>query len=62
MDTKHKFTIVVEYHSDPTKMIDDHDSESIYLTEINERRFTDIFEAIKFLSNCKNPITNVEDM
>ena len=62
MDTKHKFTIVVEYHSDPTKMIDDHDSEPVYLTEINDRRFNDVFEAIKFLSECTSPITIVEDL
>ena len=62
MDTKDDVTIVVEYHSDPTKMIDDHDSEPVYLTEINNRRFTDMFEAIKFLSECKGPITSVEDL
>ncbi len=62
METKNTFTIVVEYYSDPTKMIDDHESEPIYLTEINERLFDDIFEAIKFLSVCINPITNVEDL
>lgn len=62
MDDKNKFAIVVEYYGDPTKMIDDHDSEPVYLTEINDRRFNDIFEAIKFLSECINPITNIEDL
>ena len=62
MDTKNKFTIVVEYHSDPTKMIDDHDSKPVYLTEINDRRFNDVFEAIKFLSECTQPITNIDDL
>jgi len=62
METGNKFTIVVEYHSDPTKMIDDHDSEPVYLTEINDRRFKDVFEAIKFLSDCTTPITTIEDL
>ena len=63
MDSKEDVVaIIVEYYSDPTKMIDDHDSEPMYLTEINNRRFTDIFEAIKFLTVCKNPITTIEDL
>ena len=62
MDTKNKFTIVVEYYGDPTKMIDDHDSEPIYLTEINQRRFENVFEAIKFLSECNSPITVVDEL
>jgi len=57
-----KEAIVVEYYSDPTKMIDDHDSESIYLIEINERRFKNNFDAIKFLNQCIDPITKVEDI
>jgi len=56
------YTIVIKYNSDPTKMIDDHDSENIYLTEINSRRFDDIYEAIKFLSDCNSPITTIEDI
>lgn len=56
------YTIVIEYNSDPTKMIDDHESDNIYLTEINNRRFNDIYEAIKFLSDCVSPITTVEDI
>ena len=43
-------------------MIDDHDSEPVYLTEINERRFSDVFEAIKFLSQCNSPITTVNQL
>lgn len=62
METDKPDVIVVEYYGDPTKMIDDHDSEPVHLIEINERRFTDIFEAVKFLSDCKNPITCVEDI
>ncbi len=62
MDTKDNVTIVVEYYGDPTKMIDDHDAEPLYLTEINERRFVNVFEAIKFLSECNSPITTVEDI
>ena len=62
METKNDFTIIVEYNSDPTKMIDDHDSEPVYLTEINERRFSDVFEAIKFLSQCNSPITTVDQL
>jgi len=59
---KKKVAVVVEYHSDPTKMIDDHDSEDIYLTQINERRFDSIFEAIHFLSDCRSPITSIIDL
>lgn len=62
MEAKPYNAIVVEYYSDPTKMIDDHDSEPVYLTEISERRFENVFDAIKFLSECKNPITSVEDL
>ena len=62
METKENVTIVVEYYSDPTKMIDDHDSEPVYLTEINNRRFNDVFEAIKFLSICNSSITKIEDL
>ena len=62
MDDKQPIAIVVEYYGDPTKMIDDHDSEPIYLTEINERRFNDVFEAIKFLSQCNSPITLIDDL
>ena len=62
MKTTNEFTIVVEYNSDPTKMIDDHNSEPIFLTQVNDRRFRDIFEAIKFLSECTNPITKIEEI
>ena len=62
METKNDFTIIVEYNSDPTKMIDDHDSDQIYLTEINNRRFNDVFEAIKFLTQCNSPITTVDQL
>ena len=57
-----KQAIVVEYYSDPTKMVDDHESESINLTEINKRWFENEFEAIRFLDQCIEPITKVEDI
>ena len=53
---------MIVYYSDPTQMIDDHNSENIYLIGINKRFFNDIFEAVKFLSECKSPITRVEDI
>lgn len=59
---KDSTSIVVEYYGDPTKVIDDHDSEPKYLTEISNRTFTDMFEAVKFLSECKHPITKVENI
>ena len=62
MDDKNNITVVVEYYGDPTKMIDDHNSEPIYLTEVNERRFNDVFEAIKFLSECNSPITIIDEL
>jgi hypothetical protein len=62
MEPTKDIAIVVEYNSDPTKMIDDHDSEQVYLTEINERRFTDVFEAIKFLTQCNSPITKIDQL
>lgn len=54
--------IVVEYYADPTKIVDDHDSEPIFLTEIRERRFDDIYEAIKFLTECNSAITSVSEL
>ena len=62
METKNNFTVVVEYYGDPTKMIDDHNSEPMYLTEVNNRRFETVFEAIKFLSQCNSPITSVDEL
>ena len=62
MNPKNKSTVVVEYYSDPTKMIDDHNSEPVYLTEINERIFTDVFEAIRFMTECTSVITHIEDI
>ena len=63
MKTEEKdYNIVIEYHSDPTQMIDDHNSDNIYLIGINERLFNDIFEAIEFLSECNDPITQIEDI
>jgi len=54
--------IVVEYYGDPTKMIDDHNSEQKYLTQVSNREFRDMFEAVKFLSECKHSITKIEDI
>jgi len=54
--------IVVEYYGDPTRMIDDHDCEPEYLTEIKNMRFTDVFEAIKFLCQCNSPITTIDQI
>jgi len=62
MNQNNKIAIVVQYYGDPTKVVDDHDSEPIYLTQINERRFTDVFEAIRFLQECNNPITVVDEI
>ena len=63
MDTKsQEYKITIKYNSDPTKMIDDHDSEPVYLTEINERRFKNIYEAIKFMTDCNSPITTISDL
>lgn len=53
---------VVEYYGDPTKMIDDHESEPLYLTEIKSRTFKDVFEAIRFLQECNSTITQVGDL
>ena len=54
--------IVIEYYADPTKIVDDHDSEPIYLTEIRKRRFNDMFEAIKFLTECNSAITDISEL
>ena len=54
--------IVVKYYGDPTKIVDDHDSEPVYLTEIRDRIFTDVFEAIRFLQECNSAITQVSDI
>jgi hypothetical protein len=62
MGTESHNAVVVEYNSDPTKMIDDHDSEDVYLTEINNRRFNNIFDAIRFISECRSPITSITEL
>jgi hypothetical protein len=62
MNRDKKDAVVVEYYGDPTKMIDDHDSEQVYLTEINERRFDNVFEAIRFLQECNSPITTIDQL
>ena len=59
---KIKEPIVIKYYGDPTKMVDDHDSDPVYLVEVVERRFENIFEAIRFLDQCIDPITKVEDI
>lgn len=62
MKNNSALSYVVRYHSDPTIMIDDHEGESTVLTSINERRFSNIFDAIKFLTECSEPITQVQDL
>ena len=62
MDDRDLFAVVVEYYGDPTKMIDDHDCEPVYLTEVKDKRFKDVFEAIKFLSECSSPITKIDEI
>jgi hypothetical protein len=62
METTSQEYKIVKYNSDPTKIVDDHDSDVIYLTEINERRFDNIYDAIKFLSDCNSPITTAEEL
>lgn len=41
---------------------DNHKSEVIFLTDVEERTFDNINEAIKFLSECTNSITKAEDL
>lgn len=62
MDTKKMVTVVVEYYSDPTRTIDDHNADHVYLTEVSNREFKDVFEAIQFLQQCTSPITDIIDI
>jgi len=41
---------------------DNHKSNIIYLTDIDEQDFDCICKALIFLSECTNPITKVEDI
>ena len=51
---------VVVYNSNPLLFEDNHNSNIVLLTDIDERRFIEQSEAIVFLSKCTSPITTIE--
>jgi hypothetical protein len=53
---------VVKYNSDPMLFTDNHVSEIINLTDIDEKCFYDQGEAVLFLSECILPITKIEEL
>lgn len=53
---------VVRYNSDPQLVTDNHLSDFLFLTDVDERGFDELAEAIHFLSECVSPITRVEEL
>jgi hypothetical protein len=53
---------IVKYNSNPRLETDNHKSEVNLLIDIDERGFEEIDQALIFLSECTNPITQVEDL
>ena len=53
---------VVKYNSDPRLVTDNHKSDILFLTDVDERGFDDLSEAILFLSECVSPITCAEQL
>ena len=51
---------VVVYNSNPLLIEDNHNSNIVLLTDVDERRFIEQSEAIVFLSKCTSPITTIE--
>ena len=60
--SKMKTPIKIIYNSDPRFMIDNHQSEAIFLLDVDERSFTNVGDAIKFYSECTSPITQIEEV
>lgn len=54
--------IIVRYNSDPRFLSDNHIGSPIQLTDIDEKSFNTIEEAVKFLSECSLPITRAEQL
>ena len=53
----------VKYNSDPVAdYANNHRSAIVFLTDIDERNFNDIDEAIIFLSECISPITQLDEL
>ena len=53
---------VVKYNSDPRLVTNNHKSNIVYLTDVDERGFNNIDKALEFLSECISPITSVEEL
>ena len=53
---------VVRYNSDPMLVTGNHQSDIVFLTDIDERNFEDQREAIIFLTECISPITTLEQL
>ena len=62
MKSKKSLKYKVVYNSDPRYISDNHDSEAIYLIDVDEKMFDKIGDAIKFLNECTSPITKAEDL
>ena len=53
-------SFVVVYNSNPLLINDNHNSNIVFLTDVDSREFNDQSEAIVFLSKCTSPITTIE--
>jgi hypothetical protein len=53
---------VVKYNSDPRLVTDNHQSNIVYLIDVDERGFNNLCDAIVFLSECISPITKIEEL
>ena len=58
--TREPGSYVVVYNSNPLLFEDNHNSNIIFLTDVDSREFSDQSEAIVFLSKCISPITTIE--
>lgn len=53
---------VVKYNSDPRLITDNHESDIIFLLDVDKREFNNLNEAILFLQECTHAITTIEDL
>lgn len=60
MKKKPRFKVI--YNSDPRLIIDNHISQILFLTDVDECYFYKLSDAIRFLNECTSPITNAEDL
>lgn len=60
--SKRKNLYLVRYNSDPRLIVDDHLSDIVFLTDTSTKAFTELDEAVRFLCECTNAITTIEEL